>query len=87
MRTVVVFETAQEYFKACRQDRMEGNDFPFVPQSVTVLIANGVIGLSGEGSEKFKLADGINYMDMVEAAFALAEAKVMFVDAATVPAA
>lgn len=84
MYTKTIFETAQEFFDAVEIARQKwGGTEPVmeatVPPDVYVVIEDrATLSLSGEGSEKFMLAESITWDDMIQAAFLKAGVRVHF---------
>jgi len=81
MYTKVVFESAEEFFRACRRHRATTNDTsplaPIVPSTVYVVFdGDAAPFLSGEGAEQFGLSDDISQDEMVEAAFCATSSRV-----------
>lgn len=73
MYTMIVFETADEFFEACDPN---GEIKPTVPETVYVVLDGSLDPhLSGEGAEKFALGD-ITQADMMVVAFQRAGSKV-----------
>lgn len=73
MYTMIVFETADEFFEACDPN---GGIEPRVPTTVYVVFDGSLDPyLSGEGAEKFALGD-ITQADMIVVAFQRAGSKV-----------
>lgn len=73
MYTMIVFETADEFFEACDPN---GGKEPCVPATVNVIFDGSLDPyLSGEGAEKFALGD-ITQADMMVVAFQRAGSKV-----------
>ncbi len=72
----VVFETPEEFFRACRRLRSKDDSSPIVPTTVTVVLDVDECFLIGEGSKRFELLD-INEKAMVEGAFKVLGANVL----------
>lgn len=80
MYTKYVFETAEEFFRACgpTDATVSGDRSLSVPDTVYVVFNGDDVYLSGGGAHLFELSPDISQDDMIAAAFKLLHTKVHF---------
>ena len=79
MYTKIVFETAEEFFNACAKVRAKGDESPYVPSTVYLILREGETPiLSGDGCHKFGLAESISRENLILAGLRKAGCKVKF---------
>lgn len=76
MRTKVIFETAGEFFDACRKSAPDEFREVILPKTVQVVFDNDGIRLQGQGSEEFEISADVTQPDMIMFAFDLANTSV-----------
>jgi hypothetical protein len=78
MKNIIYFETADELVKAYDPARPIGDDRPFIPSTVRVILGL-TVELDGEGSDRFLLSDDITSDDVIYALAKVANVQVAFI--------
>lgn len=71
----IIFQTAEEFFRACQSVRAEGDTFPRIPESVEVVFDGDEIRLTGQHSEGYGISPSVTKEDLITEAFKRAGAK------------
>jgi hypothetical protein len=62
MKNIIVFETIEELLDAAINVRSHDDKSPNIPSTVALIIDDGKMWLSGEGSERFTLSESLALM-------------------------
>lgn len=66
MKKIIVFETVDELIHGFQVNRVQEDDFPFIPFSVSLIYSNDVLGFTGDNSDNFQINRSISYYDLVD---------------------